>query len=69
MAFWDTAITLLIVAVAAVYCVKRLFLDKECSGCGCSCQGEGNVQSGSDKNEICSGKAGSCGTGCNCLGE
>lgn len=41
MQFWDSAITFLIVVLAAIFLVKSFLGGKGCSGCSCGCQDDG----------------------------
>ncbi len=40
MHFWDSAITFLIVVLAAIFLVKRFLGGKGCPGCSGGCHGE-----------------------------
>ena len=46
MYFWDSVITFLIVALAAIFFVRRFFGGKGCSGCPGGCQADSESGSG-----------------------
>jgi hypothetical protein len=82
MQFFDTAVAIFIVAVAAVFLIKRLFNSSQCSGCSCDCQDGGvkkvnmgvTVLPAGHESVSCCGQNGgqaaqyNC-SGCKCSGE
>jgi len=82
MQFFDTVVVIFIVAVAAVFLIKRFINSTKGSGCSCSCQNSGAKKAGMDNAVLpgghesvsCCGQHGGQATqyncsGCQCSGE
>ncbi len=67
MAFWDSAITIFIVVLAAIFLIKKFTKDDGCCGCAGGCQAGDDNDSGALIKDMRSGKS-EC-AGCDCQKE